>query len=118
MWTEGYYCCSIFLKYYIAMNMNDFPRAQMVKNLPARQETRVRPWVWKFLWRKEWQSTPVFVLGEFHGQRSLAGYSPWGHKELDTTEQLTHNEYERDSQSGMTIEAGYQSIMNRKLDSV
>ena len=32
---------------------------------------------------------PVFLPGEFHGQRSLAGYSPWGHKELDTTEQLT-----------------------------
>ena len=34
--------------------------------------------------------TPVFLLGEFHGQRSLLGYSPWGCKELDTTEQLTH----------------------------
>ena len=32
--------------------------------------------------------TPVFLPGEFHGQKSLAGYSPWGHKELDTTEQL------------------------------
>ena len=31
---------------------------------------------------------PVFLLGESHGQRSLVGYSPWGHKELDTTEQL------------------------------
>ena len=36
-------------------------------------------------------STPVFLPGEFHGQRSLASYSPWGHKEVDTTEQLnTH----------------------------
>ena len=35
------------------------------------------------------QPTPVFLPGEFHGQRSLEGYSPWGHKELDTTEQLT-----------------------------
>ena len=33
--------------------------------------------------------TPVFLPGEFHGQRSLAGYSPWGYKELDTTERLT-----------------------------
>ena len=32
----------------------------------------------------------VFFPGEFHGQRSLASYSPWGHKELDTTERLTH----------------------------
>ena len=42
------------------------------------------------LWRKAWQPTPVFLPGESHGQRSLVGYSPWGRKELDTTEQLTH----------------------------
>ena len=36
--------------------------------------------------------TPVFFLGEFHGQRNLAGYSPWGHKESDTTEGLSHTE--------------------------
>ena len=34
----------------------------------------------------EWQPSPIFLPGEFHGQRSLAGYSPWGHKEVDTTE--------------------------------
>ena len=38
-----------------------------------------------------WQPIPVFLPGEFYGQRSLAGYSPWGHNELDLTEQLTHN---------------------------
>ena len=38
---------------------------------------------------REWQPTPVFLPGEFHGQRSLAGYSPWGQKELDTTERLS-----------------------------
>ena len=40
-------------------------------------------------WRGAWQPTPVFLPGEFHGQRSLAGYSPWGHKEWDTTKPLT-----------------------------
>ena len=43
----------------------------------------------KFLvifWRREWQSTPVFLPGKSHGQRSLVGYSPWGCKELDMTE--------------------------------
>ena len=45
------------------------------------------PWVGKIPWRKEWQSTPVFWPGQFHGQRSLAGCSPWGHKESDMTEQ-------------------------------
>ena len=37
----------------------------------------------------EWQPIPVFLSGEFHGQRSLASYSLWGHKDLDMTEQLT-----------------------------
>jgi len=40
-------------------------------------------------WRREWPPTPVFLPGEFHGQRSLAGYSPWDCKESDMTEQLT-----------------------------
>ena len=46
------------------------------------------PWVGKIPWRRAWQPTPVFLPGESHGQRSLVDYSPWGHKELDTTEQL------------------------------
>ena len=41
------------------------------------------PWVGKTPWRREWQPTPVFLLGEFHGQRSLVGYSPRGHKQSD-----------------------------------
>ena len=45
------------------------------------------PWVGKILWRREWQPTPVFLPGESHRQRSLAGCSPRGLKELDTTEQ-------------------------------
>ena len=43
------------------------------------------PWVRKIPWRREWLPTPVFLPGEFHGQRSLAGY---GVAELDTTEKL------------------------------
>ena len=46
------------------------------------------PWVGKILWKRECQPTPVFLPGEFHRQRSLAGYSPLGHKELDTVEKL------------------------------
>ena len=38
------------------------------------------PWIRKSLWRRKWQPTPVILPGEFHGQRSLAGYSPWGCK--------------------------------------
>jgi len=40
--------------------------------------------------RRVWQITPVFLPRESHGQRSLVGYKPWGRKELDMTEQLTH----------------------------
>ena len=39
-------------------------------------------------WRRKWQPTPVLLRGKSHGWRSLVGYSPWGHKESDTTEQL------------------------------
>ena len=60
----------------------------MVKNLPAIQETWIGPWVGKIPWRREWLPTLVFLPGEFHGQRSLVGYSPWGGKESDTTERL------------------------------
>ena len=42
------------------------------------------------LWKRKRQPTPIFLPGEFHGQRSLAGYSPWGRKESDTMKQLTH----------------------------
>ena len=41
-------------------------------------------------WGREWQPTPVYLLGKSHGQRSLAGYSSWGHKKLDMTEHA-HN---------------------------
>ena len=46
-------------------------------------------WIGKIHWRREWLPTPVFLPGEFHGQRSLEGYSPRGHKGLDMTERLT-----------------------------
>ena len=42
-----------------------------------------------YIWRREELSTPVLWPGEYHGQRSLAGYSPWSQKESDTTEMLT-----------------------------
>ena len=43
----------------------------------------------KIPWSRKWQLTPVFLPGESQGQRSMAGYSPWGHKESDTTERLS-----------------------------
>ena len=58
--------------------------AQLVKNLPAMQETRVCSWVGKIPWRPDRLPTPVFWPGEFHGL-----YSPWGRKESDSTGWLT-----------------------------
>ena len=48
-------------------------------------------WVGTIPWRREWPPTPVFLPGESHGQRSLAGYSPWGRKQWDMTELLSLN---------------------------
>ena len=49
------------------------------------------PWAGRIPWRRKWQPTPVSLTGEFHGHRSLAGYSPWGHKESDTTAAPEYN---------------------------
>ena len=56
----------------------------VVKNPPVRCE--FYPRVEKIPWRRAGQPTPVFLPGESYGQRSLAGYSPWGHREPDMTE--------------------------------
>ena len=57
------------------------------------------------------QPTPVFLPGKSHGQRSLVGYSPWGHKDLDTTEQtslsLSH------SDNGEKTRKGYCNFIER-----
>ena len=65
----------------------------VVKNPPANagdMRWGFNPCVGKISWRREWQPTPVFLPGESHGQRSLAGYSPWSCRELDTTEATEH----------------------------
>ena len=62
--------------------------ALMVKNPHANagdMRFESDPWVGKIPWRRAWQPTAVFLPGESHGQRSLVGYSPRGHKELGTT---------------------------------
>ena len=56
------------------------------KVLPECRRPGFDPWIGKIPWRRKWKPTPVFLPGEFHGQRNLVGYSPWGHKESDTTE--------------------------------
>ena len=61
--------------------------AQLIKNLPEMcRRPGFNPWIGNIPWRRERLPTPVFWPGEFHGL-----YSPWGHKELDTTEQLARS---------------------------
>ena len=57
----------------------------MVRNLPAVQETWVGFQDQADPLEKERATTPIFLPGESQGQRSLVGYSPWGHKELNVT---------------------------------
>ena len=70
-----------------------FPGGKTVKTLPAVWETRVQSLGWEptpvFFFSFCFFNPLVFLPQEFHGQRSLAGYSLWGHKQLDTTERLT-----------------------------
>ena len=64
--------------------------AQTVKNSPEKRPG-FSPWLGRIPWRREWQPTPVFLPGAFHGQRSLMCYSPWDGKESDVTDWLTHS---------------------------
>ena len=62
----------------------------MVKNPSANAgDVRDAGSIRKIPWRRAWQPTPVFLPGEFPGQRGLANYGPWSHKELGMTERLT-----------------------------
>ena len=65
----------------------------MVKNPPVVQETQVQALDQEDSLEEEMTTTPVFLPGKFHGQRSLAGYTPWSHKKSDMTEQSHMNTY-------------------------
>ena len=75
------------------MPISRLPRWLSGKNPPASAgdtgEVISIPGVGKISWRGKWKPTPIFLPGEFHGQRSLADYSSWSLKELDMTEQLS-----------------------------
>ena len=63
-----------------------FPGAPAVKNPPASVRLKFNPWVRKITCRRKWQPTPVVLPGKSHEQKSLVGYSPWGHKESHMTD--------------------------------
>ena len=78
--------CCIYLNYLISQGFSGGTGCEE----PTCQCRRPKncgfdPWVGKISWRRKWQPIPVFLTGESHGQRSLAGHSPWGHTESDTT---------------------------------
>ena len=83
--------------------------AQLIRNLLQNRKPRFNPWVREISWRREWQSTPAFLPGESHNQRSLVGSCSWGHKELDATEGLTHTELNMGPGSSQTSQAQHVS---------
>ena len=76
------------------MNEIGFPGGIVIVNLPAKcrrcKRRRFDPWDGKILWSRKQQPIPVFLPGKFHGQRSLVGYSPWGHRESDRLRPTEH----------------------------
>ena len=82
----------------------------MVKNPPANagdMKPEFDPRVGKIPWRRAWQPTPVFLLGESHAQRSLVGYSPEGHKEPDMTEVTWHTHTHMHNDKGIDLTIRY-----------
>ena len=73
-----------------------FPGGSVVQYSCQCRGCRFDPWVRKIPWRRKWQPTPVFLPGQFHGQRSLVGCSPWGckrvgHNLVTKQQQVTNN---------------------------
>ena len=77
-----------------SFSVNMYPSPGLPQWLSGTESTcqcrrcRFNPWLRKIPRRRKWQPTPVFLPRKSHGQRSLEGYSPWGLKESDTTQQL------------------------------
>ena len=96
VWTTLKYFCKIWYPQIYIQNIKqmeictlDFCGGSDGKESAYSQVTWVWSLGWKIPWRRKWQPFPVFLPGEFHGQRSLVGYSPWGCKESDRTQWLT-----------------------------
>ena len=77
--------------FYLKEELYDFSLASKLSPLCKRHG--FNPWLWKIPWRRAWQLTPVFLPGEFHAQKSLVGYSPWGHKRVRHNLANEHAQY-------------------------
>ena len=88
-----WYLIMVLIGIALVTNYRGFPGGSVVKNPPAKQEIRVQSLGGEDPWRRKWQLTPVFLPGQSHGQRRLAGYSPWGHKRVghDWVNKQQHN---------------------------
>ena len=87
LWLDS---CAFFFLFTYPLYGYGFPGGRVSIESPCQCKKGRRCgfslWVGTFPWKKKWQPVPVFLPGKFQGQRSLVGYSPWGHKELDTPE--------------------------------
>ena len=87
-------------------------------NAGDREDAGSIPGLERFPWRRRWQLIPVFLPGKSHGQRSLAGYSPWRCKESDMTEGLsTHTHTHTHTQRYMWATGGLLSAVGRREQS-
>ena len=87
------YCKVISLQ---LITINEKKKKESICQCRRQKLCRFYLWVREIPWRRKWQPTPLFLLGKFHGQRSLVGYNLWVHKELDMTERLSmHNMKQR-----------------------
>ena len=81
---------NLLFRVFLTQIWSDFPGDARDKEATCQcrgyQRHSFDPRVGKIPWRRKWQRTSIFLPGESHGQRSLAGCNPWGHKESDTTE--------------------------------
>ena len=86
-WPQGQsFFSQFFFFFFFNCGKMGFPGGSDGKRICLQcRRSGFNPWVRKISWRRKWLPTPVFLPGEFHLQKSLADYSPWGCKELDTT---------------------------------
>ena len=75
--------------------LRGFPRwlsgKESARQCRRHQRCRFEPWLRRIPWRRKWQPTPIFLPGKSHAQRSLVGFSPWGHQDSDMTELRYNN---------------------------
>ena len=88
--VHTFLCACINRRIMCSMGFPYFSGKESAYQCRRHKRCGFKPWVRKIPWGRKWQPTPVLLPGESHGQRSLAGYSPWGPSESDTTKQLTH----------------------------